>query len=35
MPGLHECPHCHYRFEDATSLGRHLNEGNGCPEADT
>lgn len=32
MPGLHECPHCHYRFEDAESLERHLNEGSGCPE---
>jgi len=32
LPGLHECPHCHYRFEDAESLDRHLNEDGGCPE---
>lgn len=31
--GLHECPHCHYKFEDAESLNRHLNEGGGCPDA--
>ncbi|HEY5785842.1 MAG TPA: C2H2-type zinc finger protein [Microlunatus sp.] len=31
--GLHECPHCHFRFEDAESLRRHLEEGDGCPEA--
>lgn len=31
---MHECPHCHYRFEDAESLLRHLNEGNGCPESE-
>lgn len=30
MPGLHECPHCHYRFEDRASLERHLADG--CPE---
>ena len=23
MPGLHECPHCHYRFEDPHSLADH------------
>lgn len=33
MSGLHECPHCHYRFEDAESLRRHLDEGGGCPDA--
>lgn len=31
---MHECPHCHYRFEDPESLDRHLNEGRGCPELD-
>jgi uncharacterized C2H2 Zn-finger protein len=29
---MHKCPHCGYRFEDAESLDRHLNEGQGCPE---
>jgi hypothetical protein len=33
MSGLNECPHCHYRFEDAESLRRHLDESQGCPEA--
>ncbi len=33
MSGLHECPHCGYRFEDAVALERHLTEGTGCPEA--
>lgn len=23
MPGLHECPVCHYRFEDKESLDEH------------
>jgi len=32
MAGLHECPHCQYRFEDAESLDRHLNDMGGCPE---
>jgi hypothetical protein len=32
MPGLHECPDCHYRFEDAEALDRHVNEDAGCPE---
>ena len=32
---MHECPHCHYRFEDAQSLRRHLEEGGGCPEQDS
>lgn len=31
MPGLHECPHCHFKFENAEDLERHLNEGSGCP----
>jgi hypothetical protein len=31
MPGLHECPHCHYRFEDKQSLDQHLDKG--CTEA--
>ena len=31
---MHECQHCHYRFEDAESLRRHLEEGSGCPEQD-
>lgn len=30
---MHECSHCHYRFEDAESLTRHLEEGRGCPDA--
>ena len=30
---MHECPLCHYKFEDAESLRRHLEEGRGCPEA--
>jgi hypothetical protein len=34
MVGLHECPHCHYRFEDAVALAEHLEEGGGCDEAD-
>ena len=29
--GLHECPHCHYRFEDEESLQEHL--AGGCEEA--
>lgn len=29
---MHKCPHCKYRFEDAESLRRHLEEGMGCPE---
>jgi hypothetical protein len=33
MSGLHQCPYCHYRFEDAESLNLHL-EGRGCPESD-
>lgn len=32
MAGVHECPYCHYRFEDAESLRRHREEGGGCPE---
>jgi hypothetical protein len=32
MPGLHECPHCHFRFETAEDLRKHLEEGRGCPE---
>lgn len=28
MAGLHECPHCHYRFEDEQSLNDH-----DCPDA--
>jgi hypothetical protein len=32
MPGLHQCPYCHYRFEDRESLERHLEEDGGCPE---
>ena len=28
MSGLHECPHCHYRYEDAQSLEDH-----DCPDA--
>lgn len=32
MPGLHECPTCHYRFESSEDLRRHLEEGRGCPE---
>lgn len=31
---MHECPYCRYRFEDAQSLDRHLNEGRGCPAQD-
>ena len=30
MPGLHECPHCHYRFENKEALDAHLTDG--CPE---
>jgi hypothetical protein len=30
MAGLHECPYCHYKFEDARSLVAHLD--GGCPE---
>lgn len=29
---MHECPTCHFRFEDAESLRRHTEEGRGCPE---
>lgn len=32
MTALHECPYCHYRFEDRESLTAHLTEGRGCPE---
>ena len=32
MPGLHECPYCHYKFEDKDALVRHVYEGRGCPE---
>lgn len=28
MTGSHECPHCHYRYEDARSLADH-----DCPDA--
>lgn len=28
---MHECPTCHYRFEDAESLRRHQEESTGCP----
>jgi hypothetical protein len=31
---MHECPHCRFRFEDAESLRRHLEEGRGCPSLD-
>jgi hypothetical protein len=31
MPGLHQCPHCLYKFEDQSALDAHLNEGSGCP----
>lgn len=31
---MHKCPYCGYRFEDAESLTRHLDEGRGCPEMD-
>lgn len=31
---MNECPTCHYRFEDAESLRRHREEGQGCPEED-
>ena len=34
MPGLHECPTCHYRFETAEDLDAHLEDG-GCPEAES
>lgn len=30
MAGLHECPYCHYGFEDAQSLNDHLDD-RGCP----
>ena len=33
MAGLHECPGCHYRFEDDESLQAHLEDG-GCPDVD-
>jgi hypothetical protein len=29
MAGLHECPHCHYKFETAEDLQDH----EPCPEA--
>jgi predicted Zn-ribbon and HTH transcriptional regulator len=29
---MNKCEHCGYRFEDAESLRRHLEEGSGCPE---
>jgi len=32
MAALHECPHCHYRFEDAASLEAHLEDGAGCTD---
>lgn len=28
---MHKCEECGYRFEDAESLRRHQEEGNGCP----
>lgn len=28
MSGLHQCPHCGYRFEDTESLEQH-----DCPDA--
>jgi hypothetical protein len=31
---MHECRYCHYRFESAEDLRRHLDEGRGCPEMD-
>ena len=33
MTGLHECPHCLYRFETIEALYEHLEAG--CPEQDT
>jgi hypothetical protein len=30
MAGLHECPYCHYKFEDGESLDAHLDD-RGCP----
>jgi hypothetical protein len=31
MPGLHECPVCHYRFETGEDLELHLAD-RGCEE---
>jgi len=31
MPGLHECPVCHYRFETADDLEAHISD-RGCQE---
>lgn len=31
---MHKCRHCKYRFEDAESLIRHLEDGRGCPDYD-